>query len=189
MTQKKTAQITKKTPLDEVMKHVRACSCKACTHGCRFGSGLFVEGQIEKLATFLKKDVSYVKKHVLEEVEHFNTTLFRPKIVRKKGKPYGTCSFFDEKKGCTIHEVKPLQCTLAMGCTDSGQDLMVWFMLNYQVNAQDARSMQEYSSYVKSGGHVIAGGEVESLVPDKESRKKLLDGHKPSAHKHLEKTS
>ena len=110
----------------------------------------------------------------MEEVELFHTKKFRPKLLRKDGKPYGKCIFFDAEKKCTVHEAKPLQCKIAMGCKDYGEDLQVWFMLNHFVNETDPESVREYAQYVKSGGKVIPGGKLEELVPDKEKLDEIL---------------
>ena len=130
------------------------CKCDACNHGCKFGSGFFADGETEKLAKFLNIPEKELKEKYLEEVEQFNTKLFRPKIERQ-GKPHGKCVFYDGKKGCKVHDVKPLQCRIAMGCKDYGEDLMVWFMENYQVNEDDEKSMKEYEVYLKSGGKIV----------------------------------
>tara|TARA_Y100000310_G_scaffold326243_1_gene390874 strand:+ start:1638 stop:1916 length:279 start_codon:yes stop_codon:yes gene_type:complete len=83
----------------------------------------------------------------LDEVEQFNSKLSKP----KHQKPYGKCVFFEDNK-CKVHEVKPMQCKIAMGCKDYGEDLMVWFMETFQVEKNDEKSMKEYEIYLKSGG-------------------------------------
>ncbi len=130
------------------MKLTHACDCKECNHGCNFGSGFFVEGEKEKLAKFFKITEKELEEKYLEEVDQFNTKLFKPKL---SGKPYGKCVFFENNK-CKIHDAKPLQCKLAMGCKDYGEDLMIWFMENYQVDENNESSMKQYEVYLKSGG-------------------------------------
>jgi len=120
-------------------------------------------------------DEEVLKKEFLEEVEKFNTKKFRPRIKRKEGRPYGKCIFFDEKLGCKIHEAKPLECKIAMGCKDYGEDLILWFMLNHFVNKDDAESIRQFASYLKAGGKTLDGGKLEELVPDKAKLKKILD--------------
>jgi hypothetical protein len=39
-----------------------------------------------------------------------------------------------------------------MGCKDYGEDLMIWFMENYQVDENNESSMKQYEVYLKSGG-------------------------------------
>src|SRR3989344_2779539 len=110
----------------------------------------------------------------LEEAEQFNRTLLRPKILRE-GRPYGRCTFFDEEKGCAIHDAKPLQCRVAMGCRPYGEKLMLWFMLNHILDPEDPESVRQYASYLKAGGKTLPGGELHTLVPDKERLHKMLD--------------
>ena len=168
------AQITRQTSQETIIKLAPACSCSHCQHGCRMGSGFFANGEVEKLAKFLDISVEDLKKDHLEEAEHFNRKMLRPKSIKNQ-KPYGICTFFDEKKGCTIHEAKPLQCKIAMGCKGYGEDLMLWFMLNHIIDPDDQGSMQQYAAYLKSGARTLPGGELESLVPDKERLAKMLD--------------
>ena len=99
--------------------------------------------------------------------------MLRPKQQRN-GKPYGQCTFYDDAKGCTVHEAKPLQCKIAMGCKDYGEELMTWFTVNYVVDANDAESVRQYAQFIKSGGKMIPGAELEKLVPDKNKLRKIL---------------
>lgn len=98
----------------------------------------------------------------------------RPKLIREKKKPYGRCVFYDDEKGCTIHEVKPLECKTSIQCKDYGSDLSVWFMVNHIVDANDAESVRQFSNYIKSGGKIIPGASLQELVPNKEKLKKIL---------------
>ena len=146
--------ITKKTTLTEIEALSYPCSCKACSNGCNFGSGSFTDDQIPKLASYLGISEQELKEKYLETITKFNTARFRPKIERKEGKPYGKCVFFKESK-CQIHAVKPLECKLAMGCKDYGEDIILWFMLKEFVNKDDNKSMEEYESYLKAGGKTL----------------------------------
>jgi hypothetical protein len=166
--------ITKNTPKNDILELAPACSCKECQHGCRFGSGVLAKGDLGKLASFLKLTEEETKEKCLEETQQFNQTLLRPKILRK-GKPHGQCVFFEEEKGCTVHNAKPLACKVAMGCKPYGEDLMVWFMLNHIVNKNDPQSVREYAQYLKTGGKTIPGGELNELVTDKAQLKKILN--------------
>ncbi len=166
--------ITKNTPLKEVLKLANPCKCNACTIGCKHGSGFLMDEDIEKIAGFLKIKEEELKEKFLEEVDKFNTKLFRPKILRQK-KPYGKCVFFHDEKWCKIHEVKPMECKIAMGCKDYGEQLSLWFMLNNFVNRDDPESVRQYASYIKSGGKILQGAELKDLVPDKERLKKILN--------------
>ncbi len=185
-------KLTKNTDVKEVLKLGHPCKCNACSVGCKHGSGFLADDDIPKLARFMNISEDVLKKEFLEEVEKFNTKKHRPKILRKD-KPYGKCVFFDEgdkqpiKDGlhdpthlpsnpprCKIHEAKPLECKIAMGCKDYGEQLSIWFMLNHFVNKNDAESVRQFASYLKSGGKTLEGAELNDLVPDKEKLKKIL---------------
>lgn len=168
------AKLTKNTPLKEVLKLAHPCKCEACTVGCRHGSGFLIDEDVPKIAKFLGIAEEVLKKEFLEEVEKFNTKRYRPKILRKN-KPYGKCIFFDEEIGCRVHEVKPLECKISMGCKYYGEQLSLWFMLNHFVNKDDAESVRQYTSYLKSGGKTLEGAELKDLVPDKKKLRKILE--------------
>jgi hypothetical protein len=136
------------------------------------GSGLLAEDDGQNLAKFLNITEKELKEKWLEEVELFNNTLVRPKVQRK-GKPYGQCVFYKDKK-CSVHEAKPLQCKVSMGCRNYSEDLNAWFLLNHIINKHDPEAIRQYASYIKNGGHVIPGGQLEELVPDKEMLSKIL---------------
>ena len=165
--------LTKSTPVEEVLKLSNPCKCESCTVGCRHGSGFLVKEDIPRIAKFMGITEEVLKKDFLEEVEKFNTKKYRPKILRKN-KPYGKCIFFDDEIGCKVHEVKPLECKISMGCKDFGENLSLWFMLNHFVNKDDAESVRQYASYLKTSGKTLRGAELKDLVPDKEKLKKIL---------------
>ena len=137
------------------MKLTHDCSCQACSHSCNYGSGAFTNKQLPIVAEFLGIAVEELKEKHLEKITKFNTELFRPKILRGK-KPYGKCTFYDRKKGCTIHPVKPLECKLAMDCKDYGEDLILWFVQNHFVNEKDQQSIKEFEDYLKAGGKKLS---------------------------------
>lgn len=166
--------IHKNTPLKEVLKLAAPCKCNACNHGCKYGSGSLAGDDAKKIAKFLEISEEELKKGFLEEVELFNKKLFRPKLMREKGKAYGQCVFYDEQKGCTIHEVKPLECKTSISCKGYGEDLSIWFMANHVVDPNDAESIRQYANYIKSGGKLIPGASLRELVPDKEKLRKIL---------------
>ena len=163
--------LTKNTPTEEVLKLTYPCNCNACNNGCKYGSGFLVDEDIAKIAEHLGITEEVLKKEFLEEVEKFNTKKYRPKILRND-RPYGKCIFFDE--GCKIHEVKPLECRISMGCKDYGEQLSIWFMLNNFVNENDAESVRQFATYLKTGGKTLEGAQLENLVPDKEKLRKIL---------------
>ena len=166
-------KLTKNAPIIEVLKLSHPCKCESCTVGCRHGSGFLIDDNIPKIAKFLNISEEVLKKEFLEEVEKFNTKRYRPKIIRKD-KPYGKCIFFDKEISCRVHEVKPLECKISMGCKDYGEQLSLWFMLNHFVNKDDAESVRQYASYLKSGGKTLEGAQLKDLVPDNEKLRKIL---------------
>ena len=161
--------------MKEALKLAAPCRCNACNNGCRYGSGMLVGDDAKNIAQFLKIPEERLKKDFLEETEQFNTKLLKPKLLRESGKPYGRCIFHDEKKGCTVHPVKPLQCKTSISCKDYGEDLAIWFMANFAVNKDDAESVRQFAQYIKSGGKLIPGASLQELVPDKEKLKKILN--------------
>ena len=162
--------IDAKTPLKKILELGKVCNRN--NNCCKHGSGFLVEEDIIKIAKHLKISEENLKKKYLEEKEQFNKKLWRPKL-KTKDKPYGKCIFFDGK-GCKIHEVKPLQCRTG-GCSEYGEELSAWFLLNYIVDKDDPESIRQYALYIKSGGKVISGGELERIVPDKDKLKKIMD--------------
>ena len=91
---------------------------------------------------------------------------------KKEGKPYGPCVFLDNNL-CRIHAVKPLHCSVC-NCGEDGDDLHVWFMVNYCLNIYDPESIRQYNSYIETGGRVIEGAELEKVFPDKQKLKRIL---------------
>lgn len=128
------------------------------------GSGFLAEGDKEKLAAFLGVSVPDLEKDYLEETHLFNRKVWKPRLERN-GKPYGKCVFYEN--GCKVHGAKPLQCKIAMGCKDYGEELQLWFLLNHLIDAKDPESVRQYAQYLKAGGKTLPGGKVEDLVPDK----------------------
>ena len=139
-----------------------ALDCKKCGHCCKFGSGFLVGDDFEKLANHLKVSVDVLKKDYLEEVEKFNTKLFRPKLIKVDGRPYGRCVFL-EGNLCSVHDARPLQCRLG-NCNEFGEELCTWFNLTYFLNQWDDNSVREYIDYLESGGKTLPGFELEKLV-------------------------
>lgn len=161
--------ISTKTPVEEVKK--LAGNCLKCGHCCKYGSGFLISDDKKKIAKFLQINEDELSKQFLEKGEKFNTTLQRPKMMRK-GKPYGECVFYDNKQGCTIHDVKPLHCRIGH-CNQHGEYLHLWFTINYFVNKNDPESIRQWATYLKTHP-TIPGGELDELVPDKELLKKIL---------------
>jgi len=163
-------QIEKSTPL-RVIRDLGK-DCKMCGSCCRHGAGMLIEEDLKRIARFLSVDAEKLKKNFLERVEMFNTKAWKPRLV-KGGKPYGTCVFYDSKKGCEIHAAKPLQCAIS-NCKEYGEQLIQWFYLRYLVDPNDPESVRQWASYLKHKDWVIKGGNLDELVPDKEKLKKIL---------------
>jgi Fe-S-cluster containining protein len=163
--------ITKSTSLAKVLKLGE--ECKKCGHCCKHGTGFLVKDDIPKIAKFLGISEKKLKKKYLEPVTRFNATLFRP-VTIKNDKPFGVCVFYDNDKSCTIHKVKPLHCKVG-NCSEYGEELSVWFTLNYFFNEDDPQSIREWKIYLDSGGRNISGGKMEELVPNKQALKKILN--------------
>ena len=166
--------ITKNTPLKEVLELAAPCQCNSCNHGCKFGSGALAGDDAKHISRFLNISEQELKEKFLEEKELLNKKILRPKLIREKGKVHGQCTFYDDKKGCAVHEVKPLECKTSIQCKDYGEELSVWFMVNHILDSNDPESIRQYSQYIKTGGKVISGAELENLVPDKSKLKKIL---------------
>ena len=163
--------ISKKTKLKKVLELGK--KCKKCGHCCSHGSGALADDDLKKIAKFLKTTEKELEKTCLEEVERFNTKRLRP-IIIKKGKPYGRCIFLDDKKGCKINPAKPLECKVG-NCSKHGEDLSLWFMLNYFVDPDDPESVRQYASYLIRGGKTLKGGRIEEIVVDKKKLKEILN--------------
>lgn len=154
-------QITRKTPLREVFKMGR--QCMKCGHCCVNGSGFLAEHDIKNIAEYLAMSREELIDECLEAVTLFNTTHYRPVLVQN-GK-LRRCIFFNDWIGCTIHDVKPVQCRVG-NCSEHGEELSVWFKLNFFVNPDNAESVRQWAVYLESGGSNIPGGELHELVHD-----------------------
>ncbi len=161
--------IKKKTPLREVLKLGKACS--KCGHCCINGSGFLAKHDLKHISEYLGMSEEELIKECLEPVTLFNTTLYRPVLVAN-GK-FKACIFYDDESGCTIHDVKPLMCRVG-NCSEYGEELSVWFRLNFFVNANDAESIRQWKTYLDSGGKNIPGGELHELVPNEFRLKQIL---------------
>lgn len=145
--------------------------CDSCGNCCSFGSGLVLESEIPRIASFLNIEPEKFKKDCLIETEMFNTKVFKIKPIKKADKPYGPCMLLEDNR-CKIHDVKPLHCKI---CNCKNDDnLHTWFMVNYLVNPHDPESIRQYHAYIKTGGKVLEGAELETLFPNKQLLKDIL---------------
>jgi Fe-S-cluster containining protein len=167
--------ITKQTPIMDVLKLGKTCD--RCGHCCSFGSGYFLNDDIESISRSIGIPKDEFIKEFLEEHEAFNTKIHKAKLNRQKNRPYGSCTFFRPEEGCTIHSKKPLHCAVAKGCGEHGQALSIWFALNYLVNPADPESVRQWASYLKVHP-TIPGGELRHLVKDERLLKDILNYQK-----------
>jgi Fe-S-cluster containining protein len=164
--------ISKNTPKEIILKLGESCEdCSSTHHCCRHDAGFLAEDDLKKIAGFLKLPEKELKDRFLQEKILFNRPALKPKTL-KANKPYGPCVFLDDKKGCKIHPVKPLQCRLYT-CKGYGFDIIQWFYLNYMVDPLDPQSLREYSDFIRFN-EPIPGGRLEELVPDKEKLSRIL---------------
>lgn len=161
--------INKTTPLKKILELGR--ECKRVANCCRHGSGALAGDDLKNISKFLKITEEELKKEYLEEIEKFNTKRLRPKLKRG-GKPYGPCVFLGGKD-CRIQPVKPLECKVG-NCSKYGEELSLWFMLNYFINKNDPESIRQFKCYLETGGKTLPGGKLEELVPEKDKLKKIL---------------
>lgn len=165
--------ISAKTPKEVTLK--LAAECKQCGHCCSYGSGSLTAEDEKRIARSLKISREELKKNYLEEIEKFNTTRHRPKLIRENGLPYGKCIFLKNNK-CSIQSVKPLQCKTS-NCNIQGPELQKWFDLNYFVNKKDPESIRQYATYL-AFNDPLPGASLLDLVPDKAELQKILSYEK-----------
>lgn len=171
METKNTMQITAVTPLKDIL--ALGMECKRCNHCCTFGTGFLAGDDSKNISRFLKISEDQLEKNCLEKVYMYNKAMFRPKSIRKKGMPYGKCIFL-KKDGCSIQDVKPLQCRIG-NCSEHGEALSQWFMLNYVIDKDDPEAIRQYACYLESGGRTLKGAELKDIIKDKKKLKDILD--------------
>ena len=169
--------ITTKTTKKQLTQLSPPCRCKACEIGCFYGSGVLDDADTPNIAKHLNISVEQLKKEYLEEIEKFHTKKFRPRIIKKetteknKQMPFGQCIFFD--KGCTIHDVKPMECAVSSGCNGHGETINQWVMIKQFVNPSDAESVRQWHAWTKDK-KPMPGANIQDIVPDKERLKKIM---------------
>tara|TARA_Y100000310_G_scaffold48321_1_gene44782 strand:- start:2246 stop:2767 length:522 start_codon:yes stop_codon:yes gene_type:complete len=166
--------IKKQTSKKRIIEMAPACSCDACNHACQFSSGIMTKNDVDRLAKHLHMTKQDVKDKHLEKVHIYNKIFHRPKLERKDNKPFGKCTFFQDKVGCKIHSAKPLHCKIAMNCKDYGEQLNTWFYLNHIVDGNDPEAIRQWAVYLKTHP-TIPGGTLKDLVPNQAHLKKILN--------------
>ena len=164
-------KITRKTKLKTILEVGK--ECERCGQCCQHGSGFLVGDDLKKISEFLEMIPEDAEKQFMEEVDFYNKRFLKPKTEKKKGRT-GRCIFLGNKNECKIHEVKPLQCRIGIGCKEHGRDLYSWFLLNYCVKEGDPETIRHYAHYLRAGGKIIPGGELKRLVKDEKKLKKIL---------------
>ena len=162
--------ITKHTPERYIQK--LAQECRKCGHCCLHDSGIFLEDDIERISKFMGVPIEEFKARFLEEKEIYNKRVWKAKLKRQ-GKPFGPCLFLNDDNKCDIHEVKPKHCKVASGCGEYGQQLNLWFMLNYVLEPSDPEAIRQWATYLRTHP-TIPGGELHELIPDKDELGKIL---------------
>ncbi len=162
--------ISTKTP-KKVVLELGKTNCKNCVHCCSYGSGVLADEDIKQIAKFLRLTEDELKSRHLELFEKFNTKRHRPKLIREKGMPYGRCVFLNKEKGCTINEVKPLNCKIG-SCNMHSAELQKWFDFNYFLNLNDPESVRQYALWLEFN-EPLPGGKLAELLP-KDKLKKML---------------
>jgi len=167
--------ITRKTPKQDAIKYGncdKGKACTSCSHACTMSSGFLVGDDFAKLAKHLGVTEAKLKMNWLESVRLYNKTMWRPKLLRESGKPYGRCVFFDDHENCTIHAIKPLHCKVST-CGTYGEQLSQWFMLNHVIDANDPVAVREWAQTLKHHP-TIPGGELHEIITDEDKLKKVL---------------
>jgi len=162
--------ITKKTPKDKILELAK--ECRKCGSCCRFTGGFILEKEISGIAQFLGLSKKEFMKKYLDEVEMFNTKVFKMKREISE-KPFSPCVFYDEAEKCMIHDSKPLHCRVG-NCNENGEELIQWYFLNNLVNENDPESVRQWATFIKQN-NPIPGGNLSELVPDKEKLKKIMN--------------
>jgi Fe-S-cluster containining protein len=164
--------LTYNTTAENALKLAHPCRCNVCENSCNYGSGVLADGDLGKLAGFLGISEKETTEKYLEEIEKFNTKRLRPRLLREKDNPYGKCIFYEKDVGCKVHSVKPLECSIAMGCKPYGEELIIWFDERHFLNTKDLESLRQYKAYIESGGKILPGAELETLA-DKDTLEKM----------------
>jgi Fe-S-cluster containining protein len=90
----------------------QGCDCDKCKECCTREPGWFVPEEIPVAAKHLGlSEQDFVREYCAEHVEDDIYSL------SPKQKPNSTeCIFLNEKRFCSIHEVKPYECRKVYGC-------------------------------------------------------------------------
>ena len=142
--------------------------CDKCGHCCKYGAGFAQKNELKKIADHLKIDEETLKKEYFDEANVFNKVVYRPKIKKTDGLPFGPCIFM-EKNECKIHEVKPLHCRVG-NCGEHGESLSEWYTINHLVDKDNMDSLRQWAIRVELKP-TIKGGEPKDLVGEEKAKK------------------
>ena len=162
--------ITKNTSESEVLKLGKIC--KQCGKCCSFNAGFAQIDELKKIADHLKISEEKLKEKYFDKANVFNKEVYRPKLSKKDGMPFGPCIFL-ENNACSIHEVKPLHCRVG-NCSKDGEALSEWYSVNYLVDAKDSESIRQWALRIKLKP-TIKGGTPLEIVGDKKKLQEILE--------------
>jgi hypothetical protein len=54
-------------------------------------------------------------------------------------------------------------------------NLHTWFIINYLFNEHDPESIRQYHAYIQTGGKVLEGAELETIFPNKQLLKDIIE--------------
>ena len=165
-------EIHASTPTHEVEELGKVCD--KCGHCCKYGTGFAQKNELKRIADHLKVDEEKLKKEYFDEANVFNKIVYRPKIKKTDGMPFGPCIFL-EKNTCKIQDVKPLHCKVG-NCSENGEELSEWYTVNHLVDKENDQSLREWSVRTELKP-TIKGGSTKELVGE-EKEKNLFKKYK-----------
>lgn len=163
--------LTKDTPESVVSR--LGNECKQCNYCCSVDSGILFSEDITRIADAMQMPRDEFIRTFLDEHERFNTKCWKLKQLKEDNKPYGKCVLLGEK-GCSVNKAKPKYCRLLSPSSKHGQQLAIWFALNYFVNPDDPESIRQWATYLKTHP-TIPGGNLHELVPKQEQLQRILN--------------
>jgi Fe-S-cluster containining protein len=166
--------ISKETAEDVVAEYGKECT--RCNYCCTVDSGILFEDDIKRIADSMHLPRDEFIKTYLDPHERFNTKCWKLKQIKADNKPFGRCILLNDK-GCSVHKVKPRYCRVLSTVSKHGQQLSVWFALNYFVNNDDPESIRQWAQYLKTHP-TIPGGTLHDLVKNKEELQRILNYEK-----------
>lgn len=151
------------TTQEEVEK--LGAQCDKCGHCCKYGSGFAQSHELKKIANHLKIDEEKLKNEYFDKANVFNKELYRPKIKKTDGMPFGPCIFLEENI-CKIQNVKPIHCRVG-NCNESGEALSEWYAINHLVDKESDESLRQWSVRVELKPTIPGGTPVELVGEEK----------------------